>query len=95
MAHINGWGWEHPTYKMIEPFKKLQTLLKSEVRGTNPSSAPSTPESEEELNAAAPDVRITSGGKTTASGPRWDFRTAKEMQSAAVANLYMNKWTGT
>lgn len=91
MAHINGWGWEHPTYKTIEPFKKLQTLLKSEVRGTNPSSAPSTPESEEELNAAAPDVRIASGGKTTASGPRWDFRTTKEMQSAAVANLHMNK----
>lgn len=91
MAHINGWGWEHPTYKTIEPFKKLQTLLKSEVRGTNPSSAPSTPESEEESNAAAPDVRIASGGKTTASGPRWGFRTTKEMQSAAVANLHMNK----
>lgn len=63
MTHINGWGWEHPTYKTIVPFKKLQILLKSEVRGTNPSSAPSTPESAEESNAAAPDVRVTSGGR--------------------------------
>lgn len=58
-----GMGASHE--KMIVPFKKLQALLKLEVRGTKPPLCPLhfRGESEEEPNSAAPLVKATSGRK--------------------------------
>lgn len=65
MMHINGWGWRVPSKKMIICLKKLQILLKLEVRWANPSlcSLHFTGESEEESNIIALIVKITPGEK--------------------------------
>lgn len=56
-----------PSKKMIMGLKKLQTLLKLEVRCANPSfcSLHFRGESEEESNITAPIVKISPGEKTS------------------------------